>query len=63
MFAGLQFVSVYAGKPIPEGHKSVAVRVTYRAADRTLTDEEVNAAHAEFVNKVCAELKATIRSA
>jgi phenylalanyl-tRNA synthetase beta chain len=32
---------VYAGAGIPEGKKSVAVAFTWRAEDRTLTDEEV----------------------
>ena len=35
---------VFAGGRIPEGSRSVAVRLTFRAQDRTLTDEEANAA-------------------
>lgn len=35
---------VYRGKGLPEGRKSVAFSLVFRAADRTLTDEEVNAA-------------------
>ena len=38
---GLQ--SVYAGERVPAGKKSVALRLTFRAADRTLTDAEVDA--------------------
>jgi len=38
---GLQ--SVYTGERIPAGKKSVALRLTFRAADRTLTDAEVDA--------------------
>jgi phenylalanyl-tRNA synthetase beta chain len=34
---------VYRGKGVPEGLRSLAFRVTYRAEGRTLTDEEVNA--------------------
>lgn len=33
----------YVGSPIAPGKKSLAYSVAYRAADRTLTDEEVNA--------------------
>ena len=33
---------VYEGKGIPEGKKSVAFSLTFRAPDRTLSDEEVN---------------------
>jgi phenylalanyl-tRNA synthetase beta chain len=32
---------VYEGNPIPEGHKSVAINLTVRAPDRTLSDEDV----------------------
>ncbi len=38
---GLQ--SVYTGERVPVGKKSVALRLTFRAADRTLTDAEVDA--------------------
>lgn len=33
---------VYHGAGLPEGKKSLAFSLTFRAADRTLTDEEVN---------------------
>jgi len=35
----------YRGAPIPAGQKSLAYAISYRAADRTLTDDEVNALH------------------
>ncbi len=35
--------SIYAGERIEDGKKSVALRFTFRAADRTLTDAEVDA--------------------
>ncbi|MBI5969859.1 MAG: phenylalanine--tRNA ligase subunit beta [Deltaproteobacteria bacterium] len=43
---------VYYGENIPAGKKSVALRVTYRSKDKTLTYDEVSALHA----KVGAEL-------
>ena len=36
-------VSIYEGVGVPDGHKAVLVRATYRSAERTLTDAEVNA--------------------
>lgn len=39
----MSLVSVYEGVGVPEGHKAVLVRTTYRSAERTLTDAEVNA--------------------
>lgn len=35
---------VYEGQGLPSGTKSLALALTFRAADRTLTDDEVNAA-------------------
>ncbi len=32
---------VYRGSGVPEGRKSLAFALTFRAADRTLTDDEV----------------------
>ena len=40
----LELFDVYKGKQVGEGKKSVAYAVTMRAADRTLTDEECDAA-------------------
>jgi phenylalanyl-tRNA synthetase beta chain len=34
----------YQGKGVPDGKVSLALRLTFRAADRTLTDGEVQAA-------------------
>jgi phenylalanyl-tRNA synthetase beta chain len=43
----------YQGKGIPEGHVSLALRLTFQAPDRTLTDTEVHAA----MDAIVAELK------
>jgi phenylalanyl-tRNA synthetase beta chain len=40
-----ELFDVFRGKNIPDKKKSVAYSITYRAADRTLTDEEVNKLH------------------
>lgn len=44
---------VYRGKQVPEGQKSVAFTLTYRATDRTLTDKDVIRVH----DRVLAALK------
>ena len=51
----------YAGAPIPEGKKSVAYSISYRAADRTLTDEEVNALHEDLVARLVERLPVEVR--
>jgi phenylalanyl-tRNA synthetase beta chain len=43
---------VYTGAPIPAGRKSLALAIRYRAADRTLTDQEADAAHARIVERL-----------
>ncbi len=47
---------------LPEGKKSLAFSLTYRAADRTLTDDEVRPAHERLVKKVCNAVRAEVRS-
>jgi phenylalanyl-tRNA synthetase beta chain len=39
----------YRGKPLAEGERSVAWRMVFRAADRTLRDEEADQAMAKAV--------------
>jgi phenylalanyl-tRNA synthetase beta chain len=41
--------------------KSLAYRLTYRAKNRTLTSEEVNAAHAKIRERLKRELGVTLR--
>lgn len=52
---------LYRGAGVPEGKKSLAVRVRYRSADRTLTDEEINAVHGKIVKALGKKLEAEIR--
>ncbi|NNN04742.1 MAG: phenylalanine--tRNA ligase subunit beta [Elusimicrobia bacterium] len=52
---------VYEGKNIPEGKKSLAVRLTFGRADRTLTDAEVAGFVAGIVAALGARLGAVLR--
>jgi phenylalanyl-tRNA synthetase beta chain len=52
---------VYEGQSVASGKKSVALALTYRAKDRTLTDEEVNRVHAALVEAARARLGAELR--
>jgi phenylalanyl-tRNA synthetase beta chain len=51
----------YYGAPIPEGKKSLAYKVSYRAEDRTLTDAEVSALHRDVVDRVGKTFDAQLR--
>jgi phenylalanyl-tRNA synthetase beta chain len=52
---------VYRGAPLPAGRKNLALAIRYRAADRTLTDAEADAAHARIVGRLADEVGATLR--
>ncbi len=53
---------VYVGKPLPPGRKNLAFALRYRAPDRTLKDDEVQAAHAHIVEEVNRRLGAELRT-
>ena len=57
----VELFDVFRGKNVPEGQKSLAYAFTYRGADKTLTDVEVNTAHdklvADFKTKIHAALR------
>lgn len=52
---------VYRGTGIPEGYKSVAVRVRYRSYERTLLDDEIIAIHGKIIDALVNKLKVSIR--
>jgi phenylalanyl-tRNA synthetase beta chain len=52
----------YRGKQVPEDKKSLAFRITYRSAERSLTDQKVNEIHTEFSKKIMEAFKAQLRS-
>ena len=54
-------VDVYEGAGVPEGKRSLTLRVEYRADDRTLRDEEVDAMHARVVAALEGEFGAQLR--
>ncbi len=57
----VEFFDLFAGRDIGEGKKSLAYRLTYRDRSRTLTSEEVNAAHAKIRERLQSDLGAELR--
>ena len=53
---------VYAGKGLPEGKKSLAFSLVFRAPDRTLTDDEVNAVFAKIQTAITADGTIAVRA-
>ena len=57
----VQIFDVYRGKGVPEGHKSIAVRIRYRSFERTLAEEEIAALHTKIIANLIDKLQVTVR--
>ncbi|NLL04561.1 MAG: phenylalanine--tRNA ligase subunit beta [Clostridiaceae bacterium] len=57
----IKLFDVYKGKQVPEGMKSVAYSITFRASDRTLTDEEVGKAMTKILDGLKNNIEAQLR--
>ncbi len=57
----VELFDVFRGTNVPAGQKSLAYAFTYRAADKTLTDNDVNAAHTKAVDALKQRLQVTVR--
>jgi len=53
---------VYQGKGLPEGTKSLAFSLVFRAPDRTLTDDEVNTVFTKIQQSIVADGKIAVRT-
>ncbi len=58
---GVDLFDIFRSEEMGDGRKSMAYSLTYRSAERTLTDEETNRLHAEIMDRLRRELKAEIR--
>ena len=64
LLAGVELFDVFTdatGAKVPADKKSLAYSLTYRSAERTLTADEVNAAHAKLKERLKAELAVSLR--
>ena len=62
LLESVQLFDVYRDEAkLGAGKKSMAYSLTYRAADRTLTGDEVDKAHSRLVTKVCGATKGEVR--
>ncbi len=52
---------MYTGAGIPDGKKSLGIRIRYRDMTKTLTEEEVGKAHDRMIGTLCEKLGAEIR--
>jgi len=58
----VELFDVFRGKSVPDGQKSLAYAFTYRAADKTLTDADVNSAHEKITTALKTQLQAELRA-
>ncbi len=58
----VELFDVFRGREIPDGRKSLAYAFTYRAADKTLTDTDVNSAHEKILAALKTQLNAELRA-
>jgi phenylalanyl-tRNA synthetase beta chain len=57
----VRLFDIYTGEQVAAGHKSLAYRLRFRAADRTLTDEETTAARDAAVAEAGRQVGAVLR--
>jgi phenylalanyl-tRNA synthetase beta chain len=62
LLESLELFDLYTGAPIPDGAKSLAYALRFRAPDRTLTDDEANEARDAAVAEAARRTGAQLRS-
>ncbi|MGE5654425.1 MAG: phenylalanine--tRNA ligase subunit beta, partial [Bacillota bacterium] len=61
LLESVSLFDVYRGSQVKDGYKSLAFSLTYRASDRTLTDQEVGQQHQGILALVNEKLGASLR--
>ncbi|HHU18443.1 MAG TPA: phenylalanine--tRNA ligase subunit beta [Clostridiales bacterium] len=61
LLESVELFDIYRGKQVPQGKKSVAYTLTYRASDRTLIEEEVVKVHQKVLDALKEKLGAVLR--
>jgi phenylalanyl-tRNA synthetase beta chain len=61
LLESVRLFDVYRGHGVPDGSKSLAFALIYRASDRTLTAEEVESVHQRLVRKVTGVVGGALR--
>jgi phenylalanyl-tRNA synthetase beta chain len=62
LLSSVSLFDVYRGTPLAADEKSLAHRLTFQAADRTLTDDEIDAAIASITDGLRADTGGRLRS-
>jgi phenylalanyl-tRNA synthetase beta chain len=59
----VEIFDVFQGDKIPEGHKSVALSITYRSKTKTLTEKNVEKSHSKIVRLLTEKFGGSFRNA
>ena len=59
-YDGVKLVGTYEGKNIPEGQRSLTLRIDFRSDERTLRDEEVEQRNRELIDSLLKEFNAQL---
>ncbi|MBD1900990.1 phenylalanine--tRNA ligase subunit beta [Trichocoleus sp. DQ-A3] len=62
LLESVELFDEYQGKNVPEGQRSLAFRLVYRASDRTLTDEDVEPVHQKVREALVEKFGVNLRS-
>ncbi|MHB2152927.1 phenylalanine--tRNA ligase subunit beta [Calditrichota bacterium GD2] len=61
LLKSVEVFDVYQGKNIPEGKRSIALRLRYQSNERTLSDKEVDQYFQQIINKTIKHFSASLR--
>ena len=61
LLTDINIFDVYSGEQVPAGCRSIAVSLTFRAKDKTLTDEEIEKHYQKIVDYLNSTLSAKLR--
>ncbi len=62
LLESVELFDEYRGEHVPQGQRSLAFRLIYRASDRTLTDAEVEPVHQKVRDTLVEKFGVALRS-
>jgi phenylalanyl-tRNA synthetase beta chain len=62
LLASVNLFDQYTGESVPEGQRSLAFRLVYRASDRTLTEADINPVHQKVRDVLEEKFRVSLRS-
>ncbi len=61
LLKNLELFDLYQGTQVPQGKKSLAIRLKFLDGDRTLTETEIQAAHQKILDRLQKEFSGILR--